>query len=64
MYYNLLPHITEKPPLRFEQIFTPFQVNKNKILLSTNLFVDLLCILNLQYIYYSTYRRMLFLANP
>ena len=82
MYHSLLWSITDKSPLWLEQIFTPFQVNKNKIyhqqLWSAVIyscyciiFVDLLCIFEFTlyfwilfyFIYYSTYRRMVFLAN-
>ena len=74
--------IADVPHLWLEQIFTPFQVNKNKILPSTTLkcsylliavivyyvYVDLPCILNLQFIFVyfiilHMHRRLLFLAN-
>ena len=37
MYHSLLWYITDVPPLWLEQIFTPVQVNKNKILASITL---------------------------
>ena len=42
---TLLWYITDVPPLWLQQIFTPFQVNKNKILLSTTLECNYLLLL-------------------
>ena len=70
MYHSLLWYITDVPPLWLEQIFTPFQVNKNKILLSTTLecnylFLLLHCIseFNMYFWIYNVFLDVFYLAS-